>query len=490
MRFRPILLVAGAALLLAQCRAIAQAVNGIEVSDGLTASVFNGKQPELRLINADGNTEYAIPIDDHAGQFAFSKSADTVYIAYTAKKGENVLAAVDLKSRQVVKKIPIGTGYFVNLLSFDDTNRLYALTYSGAKSIAYPPYIPQKTLRGQYAPTLTVIDTSTNQVVATYSWLDGFLSGLNKHRNNASITLNILAPSNSKTVSIYTSAFYLHTLKGSVTVFSEGSNAPIANVDVEGRFDGSICSNDGRFELVSLVNEKNTAGSLEVIDLKTGTATNKPLDDPPEGVFRLGSENRLWILEHREMRAVDESGELTDLHIRLDRVAKTNDSSDSQAFVDGYPGETLTIGNDYAAMQINNKNGGSKHKVALINLKQQRIEAILPTMSAAEIAGIRTGRFLLAFGLSMATGGNIIFVPNMSIHNEALAARADGSYLYALDVEGHEVSVFNVRDASVVTRIKVNGDVTRIKVSEDARHLICFGRKTQQIDLARLQLEN
>ena len=273
-------------------------------------------------------------------------------------------------------------------------------------------------------------------------------------------------------------------------VFSEGSTAPLAKAEVQGRLGGALCSSDGRYELVAFVNDKNTAGSLEIIDLKNGSATNQPLDDPPEGLFRLGSENRLWILEHREMRAVSESGVLSDLRIPLDRVAKTSDSGDAQAFVDGYPGETLTLGKDYAAMQINNKNGSSRHKVALINLKQQRIEAILPTMSAAEIAGIRTSRFLLAFALSMATGGNLIFVPNLNIRNEALAAKPDGSYLYALDTEGHEVSVFNVLDASVVTRIKVNGDITRIEVSEDGKHLICFGRKTQQVDLARLQLED
>jgi hypothetical protein len=111
-------------------------------------------------------------------------------------------------------------------------------------------------------------------------------------------------------------------------------------------------------------------------------------------------------------------------------------------------------------------------------------------MSSAEIAGIRTGRFLGALALSLATGGSVIFTPNWNIENEALAAKSDGSYLYALDLEGHEVTVFSVANATVVKRLKVHTDITRITVAEDGKHLICFGRKTQQIDLQKNEIED
>lgn len=124
-----------------------------------------------------------------------------------------------------------------------------------------------------------------------------------------------------------------------------------------------------------------------------------------------------------------------------------------------------------------------------MNLKKLQVDAIIPTMSSGEIAGIRTGRFVAAFGLSMATGGTIIFTPNF-IRNESLAARPDGRFLFALDVEGHVITVVDVHTATVERRIPVNGSVTKLQVSSDGKHLICYGKRVQQINLETNNLEN
>jgi YVTN family beta-propeller protein len=89
----------------------------------------------------------------------------------------------------------------------------------------------------------------------------------------------------------------------------------------------------------------------------------------------------------------------------------------------------------------------------------------------------------------MATGGVLVFIPNL-IRNESLAARPDGRFLFALDLESHEVTVVDVQTETVVRRISVNKSVTKLQVSSDSKHLICFGKKIQQISLESNSLEN
>jgi 6-phosphogluconolactonase (cycloisomerase 2 family) len=91
--------------------------------------------------------------------------------------------------------------------------------------------------------------------------------------------------------------------------------------------------------------------------------------------------------------------------------------------------------------------------------------------------------------MSMATGGTITFIPNF-FRNESLAALPDGRFLFALDLEGHVITVIDVQSAAVVKRIPVNNTVTKLQISTDKKYLICFGKKTQQINLATNNLEN
>jgi DNA-binding beta-propeller fold protein YncE len=207
-------------------------------------------------------------------------------------------------------------------------------------------------------------------------------------------------------------------------------------------------------------------------------------------LLRLGSKHEPWVLGDQEMRAFSETGELDDRRIPLKKPAKSEEAGKTGAseFMDGFPGETLSLGDNHAAIQISNKNGGSRHKVALIDLKKLQVDAIIPTMSASEIAGIRTSRFLGAYVMSMATGGSIIFTPNW-IRNESLAARPDGRYLFALDLEGHVVTVIDVQTASIVRRIRVNSTVTKLQVSTDGKYLNCLGKTIQQINLETNNLE-
>ncbi len=125
----------------------------------------------------------------------------------------------------------------------------------------------------------------------------------------------------------------------------------------------------------------------------------------------------------------------------------------------------------------------------MIDLKKLQVDAIIPTMSAGEVNGIRIGRFTAGYVMSLATGGVITFIPNF-IRNESLAARPDGRFLFTLDLEGHVITVIDVQTATVVRRIPVNNTVTKLQISSDKKYLICFGSQPQQINLETNNLEN
>jgi hypothetical protein len=192
------------------------------------------------------------------------------------------------------------------------------------------------------------------------------------------------------------------------------------------------------------------------------------------------------------MRSLSETGEPGDRRIPLNKPRKSEQGDESTAsiFLDGFPGETITLGEDHAAMLINNKHGGSSHKVALLDMKKLQVDCIIPTMTAGEKAGIRTSHILAAVALTAATGGTLVFSPNLTLRNESLAARRDGRFLFALDVESHEVTVVDVQRGAIVRRISVDHSITKLKVSSDGKHLICFGKKTQQINLESNNLED
>ncbi len=477
-------------------RQVSSQVNGLQVAAGATAQVFGGKAPVVKVTDAEGNELAAIPIEKDPSYFAYSKSANTVYVVHNEKKGEHFISAVNLTTNHVDKQIAVGAGEVVELLVSDDGRRVFA--YTAAKVLVnggtyfyldgVPFYNRNRCLLPPYEPKITVIDTSSNEVVATYDWFDSFPASQEK---NPIFANQLLAADKQGRLIIWSKVMGSKEIDEKLTVFLGSSSKPVAMADTRGYVAAAMFSQDEKLLFAAIKGDKKTDGSLAVLDVEKGTIVNHPLTGHPTRLFRLGSNQEPWILGSEEMQALSETGEPTGRRIPLNRPVRSgeNGEASASALLEGLPGETLSLGNDYAAIQINNKHGGSEHKVALVNLKKLQVDAIIPTMSSGEIAGIRTGRFVAAFGLSMATGGTIIFTPNF-IRNESLAARPDGRFLFALDVEGHVITVVDVHTATVERRIPVNGSVTKLQVSSDGKHLICYGKRVQQINLETNNLEN
>jgi DNA-binding beta-propeller fold protein YncE len=236
------------------------------------------------------------------------------------------------------------------------------------------------------------------------------------------------------------------------------------------------------------------SGMLHVVDLKKGASSSHPLADVPTGLIRLGTANGLWIAGSREMRSVSETGELGEQPILLNKPRKMEggDADSADVFLDGYPGETITVGEDHAAILIAKKKGGSLHRVALIDLKKLQVDSIVTTMSKGEQSKIITGRWLETMAV-VALGGamrGVLVLPE-GLANEFLAARSDGTTLYVLDTDIHKVSVIDIQSATVSARIPVNNSVTTIQVAQDGKHLLCAGPGfLQAVDLESSKMTN
>jgi DNA-binding beta-propeller fold protein YncE len=217
---------------------------------------------------------------------------------------------------------------------------------------------------------------------------------------------------------------------------------------------------------------------LHVIDLKKGTHSTHPLSDVPTRMVRLGPANQLWIVGSREMRAISEVGELGERPILLNKAEKTEaEGTDSgNVFLDGYPWETISVGDDHAAMLIANRKGSSLHRVALIDLKSFRLESVVATMSKAEQSKIVAGRFAESVAIvALAARTSPIILPRISLANEFLTVGRDGRSLYVLDTDNHTVSMIDVPNASVLKRIPVNDSVTTIGIDREGKNLLCAG---------------
>ena len=472
-------------------------VNGIEVSGGATAQVLT-KPPVVQVRDASDEIQASIPIDENPGKYVYSKANDTLYVVHNQKKGLHTLSAVNLAKKRVDQVIPIGAGEWVDMLVSDDGHRLYCFTESKQFSLSAErgmALVMPKGLEAPYAPEVRVIDTATNKVVATDVWFDDFNEGMPKHWMFGG---QFLASTDDGKLIMATKAFWGKPIKDRLVVFKPQSSHPAFMIDPGGEVVASMLSKDEKTLFVAVLQPgKPPVGELIAVDLEKGTIAHHSLSDPPTKLIRLGSNKELWIADGPEMRALSESGELSDRRIQLNKPRKSEEGNEgASAFMNGQPGETISLGENRAAILIDNKAGGSQHRVALLDLKNLRVENIIPTMSEGEKARIRTGRILLAVALTAATGGNVIFIPNMGFRNEALAARPDGKFLYTLDLESHEVTVVDVESAGFVKRIPVDHSVVKLQVSSDGKQILCMpavagkGKVIQRIDFASNNLLN
>jgi YVTN family beta-propeller protein len=586
------------------------------------------KPPSVVFKDAAGAVVTSIPVDTDPHRndeglighrvpvvtMKVSTASNTAYVLNAAGKSrERSLSAVNLATQRVDRVIKVGAGEHVELLMSQDGHRLFCYTRSKEFLWGKPwlegenPYLASEHVQKSSGTNIiTVINTTSNEVVATYDLLRDPAVALPKAKF---IDTFLSATNDGERVIVRVNGFahfWDRLTWQRITVFSVQSPNPVVMIDpgktpivsyklsqndkflfaaaedkrghsevidianlekgttisrlvddpptrrerlgafLEGAPPSGAGSKQGiwiftrgglRFiseagemgDEISLPREDNVAamlsldktlffvavpdssqhsGVLDVVDLTKGTSSKRALTDAPIRLIRLGSGSGLWIVGRQEMRPISEAGELGDRPILLNKPRRTEegDTSGADAFLNGDPTEAISIGEDHAAILINNKKGGgeSPHLVALLDLKQFQVDSIVATMTRQEQAKILRGRYLqsLARGVirqeSLLAGGPAAFVayftdvsPNLRFANESLAARPDGRKLYVLDTDSHEVTVIDVQTAAVTERIPVHKSVTTIQVAPDGKHLICAGKRLlRDIDLESNKVAN
>jgi DNA-binding beta-propeller fold protein YncE len=263
----------------------------------------------------------------------------------------------------------------------------------------------------------------------------------------------------------------------------------------------AILSLDRKLLFVAVPDYNQNTGVLDIVNLQEGTSSNRPLAEAPIRLGRLGPASALWIMGNREMRPVSETGELSDRAIALNKPHKTEggETNGTDAFLNGNPGETISLGEDRAAILITSKKGGTLHRVALLDLKRFQLDGVLAVMSRGEQSKIARDRFFTVMaaaalvGSPFAPGAGEVLWTGLTggPANETLAASPDGRKLYVLDTDTHELSVIDVETAAIVRRTEVDHSVTTIQVALDGRHLICAGASVlHTVDLEPNQKAN
>lgn len=472
------------------------------VAPGAIASLSHEKKTSSILIQ-DGNSKTlaSFSLAKDAGPFVYSRTANKLFVLQTGKKHMHSVSVINLTTNQVEKEIPVGGGDVANIFLSEDGRLLYCQTGGVWLNLIAPGYYHGHTLKPPYQPEVAVIDTASDQINSTYNWFADFGSHI---RGDWYYSDQILMLGNhGELIAIVKAVNFTgkKPVKQSIVSYSGESSRPTFMLDFDGNLQDVMLSSDKKLLFVAVDGKEKVPGALQTINIEKGTTTVHDLTDRPSAFARLGSKQETWLLSGEEMRGLTEVGEFDGRNILLNKPRKPEERAEGEAasFIDGFPGDMISLGDDYAAILITNKKGVSKHKVALINLKKLEVAAILPTMSTGEKIGLMTLRVTVSVLATAASasaaynaGGGVytVYSPNFSFQKESLAARPDGRTLYALDFDGSKVTVIDVQTATILKRISVRRDVTRITAKPDGKLLCWGGTKVQQINMETNELEN
>jgi DNA-binding beta-propeller fold protein YncE len=505
----------------------------VPIAGGRTAQVIEGKTPAIKVTDADGKEMASIPLETNPGRFVYSESANTLFVVQSGKKGEDFISAVNLTTNQVDKNIKVGWNIISNLVVSKSANMLYVVheeengenfvsavdlatnsvdkqikvgtgvkvkldilnggrrlfCYTGGKETGGIKSLNTSYFKPPFEPITSVIDTASNELIATYNWFDNLRDDA-QLKNARSFLSKRLFLQNPLAYGEYNGGaliinwdfdvlFLDHINLRRILIYSGQSSTPVMAIDPGGRIIGSTLSKDGKAFIMAIEGDKKTFGTLAVVDLENGKVVHHALDYDPKRLLRRGSKQEIWVFGAEEMLSVSEKGEIGKRRIPLNKTREKGDNSKNKVsdFQDAVFGEMIDIGDDHAAIMFSNL-----HKVALIDLKKLQVDAIIPTMDMTQKVLMQTATVVGGVAGSVFYGGGEQLLFEISefskpklADNKFIAARSDGLFLYTLDTYGDKVTVIDVQAAKMIKRISVNECITKIQVSPDGNHLVCTG---------------
>jgi len=254
------------------------------------------------------------------------------------------------------------------------------------------------------------------------------------------------------------------------TIVAKGSDGKVAAtipIAKGGHLVGSVASLDGQLLIVLLWGRRGT-GQIDIVDLAKGAVASRPAIDHPTELLRLGEKRKLWVL----------GGDVT-----MQSLSEAGEPEEPMAFhLGGYAaaGQAIGVGADRVAISLVGKNG-LRYQVALIDLKQRRLDGVVGTRSAGQKTKLGITHFNKDVLRGMSRGGQVVY--HTTYVDYSLLARPDGRFVYAVDFGTREVAVIDVPTTTKVATIQLDGPANNAQLSADGKELIITGKQVQRIDL-------
>jgi len=488
--------------------------------------VVNLKPPSVSILDAaDWMVVGTIPLDPDPTAALIEPENRFLYVLHRgffrpdgmAKVEQGALAVIDVQARTRLKTIPLAWNTTDLVLTRD--GRYLICVSEGKKTNKKKP--------DEYG-SVTVVDTRTNEVTATLPagrlGLKVAVSGdasrifvlslgeIYKKKNGAASVLTAFAFDSPKPVAeiplgraqrlaLSSDEKWLYVLdaglpskkpqehlNGTVHVFEMGTAAAVGKFDVGTSPRGlSWDEQTSSLTVLAQTSAKETSGRLfrlrgaelqEVVDVGTD----------PRYVRRVGDRSGMFVVSQEDMRFLPDGSSSTSSSLLLNPQKGAKQAAETKT-LDGYPGELLFLPDqNRVAMSVLNAVGGSS-KVAILNLKDNRIEHVVTTGRGSVKVGLFLGSVALSaamtslsyyagYSAAQASGAHYFFYnvytfappqPNMQ-----LAASSNGEFVYALNTQTNDVTIVKVADGTVIDRIPVGGGCRRVALAPGGRFVYAY----------------
>lgn len=501
--------------------------------------VVNIKPPSVGVVNTSAMELAAdIPLPSEPSYALMGPGNKHLYVLMdglyrtdgTFKAGQSKLAVVDVATRQLVKTLPLA--WNTKGMSFSKDNR-YLLCVNVGKGVS------KKNLPEEFG-SVTIIDANTNAQAASLS--AGRL-GLQTVYNSDLSRIAVFSqgePSKKKNIP---------PIKPRVTIFDIQREAPLAEIEFERAASISLSSDekyiyvlDGgvpnkkpakhqnavvsvidlatskvvkTHEVATYVKEltidetTNSAYVLAQASVKDNTGKFFRFNGPdlvettdvgknPQFIRSFGKEFGSFIMSGSDIRMLPAGGNVSSSFISLapsKSKEKTNIGAARETpaglALGGLPGEVLHLPQqNKLATTVRNALGGPTSKVAIIDLKDNKVQNVVTTGRG----GVKFGKFMGAMALSVAMS-SLSYYANYSIAvntgspfffynvyaftpappNIELTSSPDGKFVYALNSQTNDVTVIDVLAGKALdNKIAVGGSCRRVSLAPGGKFVYSY----------------
>ena len=486
--------------------------------------VVNTKPSSVAVVDSENwKLLGTVPVDPNPSHIVIEPQNRFLYVLHNGllnpsglvfPKDPSKLTVLDVESRKVLKTIPLGWRTF--RMSFLKDGR-YLLCYSMGR--------PGDKKTKKEPGSITIIDTERNETTAT----------LSTARQGGEIVFT----SDASKIFVYSLGEAAQkrgaplAVKPSLTVFSLDSEKPLAEMELDGGVAAMALSRDEKF--LYLLNRgvpnknpgKHRDGVVHVVDTgslkivkshNVGTWPRGLNVDPkseaalvmaqasakdnngklfrlngsemapavdigrdPQFVKRFGDEPGRFLLTYDELRFQPDTGALASSFVALNPKKGAPPPAPGVEKVGGFPSETLYLpGQGKIAFTVLNNLGAPTSKLAIVNLKDNKVERVVTTGRGSVKFGKFMGAMALSIGLSslsyyanysIAQSLNQpyffynVYVFTPAAPNVQLSSSADGKFVYALNTQTNDITMIDSADGKVLGHVPVGGGGRRVLLS-------------------------